>query len=748
MRFRVLFLILLFLFTSLINSSSAQQIQIKGKILDINTHRAIPHVNIYVKGSSIGTISNFSGRFNLEIKKPHSKMIIIFQHINYDKKELSINEIKSPFNFYLQPRVIPLPEIEVEAKGEKLEIAKDLPQMISIVKAKEFEVRGYVDAGDLLRNDHSVQVDEQLSGKKTISMRGGNPDDVVVLYNGVKMNSEFNNVFDFSMIDLEDIERFEIIKGSNTALYGSEAFSGVINIVPKTEQDYTIRFQQRIGTYDSGNWGLHLYRKLGKLYSSYRFRKGGAKRRFSNSTEDNQFLENLASHHTANLEYRFSELPGGIAQNTLGAMYVRSELDYNDYRDDEAVSNSNQIFNMHYKGDISKLTDLNLSFSQKFMDETQSLTGSFGWLDRDLKDESINIHTEKTFRMKKMELLLAYQFENGKLNFRDERSDFSYQNIELTSASLQRMRHGFASILKVHAPSGSEYLKDIDFDISFRQDRVEDKILDADEDNFESTIDIEGGNKWTESMVKFATNFSSYYQNFTFDVFMNIGTNVKFPTLSQLISSQLMLETNSFQFNLEPEKNKSVEIGMTVKRDLRYHPTIYGWQISGSFIRNQYDNKFRPYYIIGLPITFYDNVVDAKISGFESKGSVFLLRKKVTLELGLSHYNISEKAAFPFKYDMKHIFNLIIDHAGYSFLFHWFREGEQTGWVRQLDGQFSEVILPDFTNIDIHLSKNFQIGKLKLFGNISFRNLLNDDFELEGLALRDRRYYLTVGAQY
>ena len=429
-------------------------------------------------------------------------------------------------------------------------------------------------------------------------------------------------------------------------------------------------------------------------------------------------------------------------------MYIRSELNYDDYRDNESVANNNQVASLRYNGDISKLTNLNLSLSQRCTDETQSLTSSFGWLDRVLKDESINIHAEKTFNFKKMELLLAYQFENAKLNFRDERSDFSFQNIKMEAASLQRMRHGIVSILKIHAPSGSDILKDIDFDVSFRQDRVEDKIDDSGNENFESTIDIGEGNKWNESMVKFATQFSSYYQDVTFDVFMNIGSNVKFPTLSQLISSQLMLATNSIQTNLEPEKNRSVEIGLILKRDLRYQPTIYGWQITGNYISNHYDNKFRAYYVIGLPITFFDNVVDAKISGFETKGSVFFLRKKITVEFGLSHYNISEKAAFPFKYDMKQIFNLMIDHAGYSFLFHWFREGEQTGWVRQLNGQFSEVILPDYTNIDIHLSKTFQLGKFKMFGNISIRNLLDDDLELEGLALRDRRYYLTVGAQY
>ena len=85
MMTKVFSLIIFFFLPLILNSLSAQQIQINGKISDINTHRAIPHVNIYVKGSSIGTISDFSGRFNLDILKPHSKMIIIFQQLSLPK---------------------------------------------------------------------------------------------------------------------------------------------------------------------------------------------------------------------------------------------------------------------------------------------------------------------------------------------------------------------------------------------------------------------------------------------------------------------------------------------------------------------------------------------------------------------------------------------------------------------------------------------------------------------------------------
>jgi outer membrane cobalamin receptor len=747
MRFVKIAVTLIFLLI-IIQLSFAQQLTMSGKILDINTHRAIPHVNIFIKGTQIGTISDISGKFSLTISKPNEGMMLVLQHINYDVSEIALGKVELSQTFYLQPRVIPLPEVAIEAKGEKLEIDKDLPQTISMIRASDFQIRGYVDAGDLLRIDHSVQVEEDISGKKTISIRGGNPDDVVVLYNGVKMNSQFDNIFDMSLVDLEDIQRFEVIKGSNTALYGSEAFSGVINIVPRVQQDYKIRFQQRVGTYDSGNFGLHLYQNFKNLHGSYQNRQGAAKRRFEDAEDLEGYLTNASSHHTGHLEYHFSELPGGIPGNSLGVMYVQSDLSYEkeSMDDSESLDNLNKLLGLRYSGDIYKLRHLNLSVSQRWLEESLVLSSMYGLVDRSIEEESINLHAEKTFFFKSWDLLFAYQFENAKLDFYDNRGEYNLQDDNRNAAAIDRNKHGLVSILKIHAPSGSDILQKVDFDVSFRHDRVQDTF-----DNLVlsgASGELIEGNEWQNTMLKFAANFSGHHKSYAFDFYTNIGSNFKFPSLSQLMSSRGTSNYQGIRPNLEPEKNQSVELGAILKRDLREHPVIYGWQISGNYMKNNYDNKFRPYYLVGIPFAYYDNVPDANISGFETKTSVFLLRKKFTVEFGLSSYNISDKSAFPFKYDMKQTINFMIDHAGYAFQFHWFKEGEQVGWIRQFTGQFVQVILPEFSNIDLHLSKTFSIGRLKLFGNISARNILSDEIVLEGLALRDRRYYVTGGIQY
>ncbi|MDQ7052929.1 MAG: TonB-dependent receptor [candidate division KSB1 bacterium] len=167
------------------------------------------------------------------------------------------------------------------------------------------------------------------------------------------------------------------------------------------------------------------------------------------------------------------------------------------------------------------------------------------------------------------------------------------------------------------------------------------------------------------------------------------------------------------------------------------------------YFQNHYDNKFRMYATANVPVLFYDNVPDARISGFELKPTLYFYRKKVSIDFGLSRYFISEKAAFPFKSEVKRTFNFTLDHAGYSLQVLWFYEGEQVGWFFTSDSGMAQVVLPEYSNIDVHLSKMFDISRMKFFINISGRNLLiGREFVLQGLALRDRRFYITLGAQY
>ncbi len=749
MRMIKFLLVILILITN--QNIKGAELILTGKVRDINTHNEIPGVNIFIKNTSTGTASDFAGRFTLKIARADLQLFITFQHIGYYAKDIRLDSLKTMRNIYLQPRVIPFKGLEIEAAGTNLEIKKDLPQAITLMGAENFEIRGFVDAGDFLRSEHSVQVDEAVSGKKTLAIRGGNPDEVMVLYNGIKMNSVYDNIFDLSLVELEDIERLEIIKGSNTTLFGAGAFAGVVNIVPKMKQDYHVRFQQRVGTYRSGNWGINFYQPINRLHASYSYKNGATRRIFAESDAEDDFMVNRSAHHSASLIYDFSDNTTQSSKNTLAAMFIKSDLNYENERDQETIDQLNQIASLKYEGDIFWLKNLNLSGAVRQLDEDQAL--AVNPLKHALKEnrkilnDSYFINAEKIISLKLMHLLLGYQFEDAKLKFRDDYIKTSWKN-----AQLNRQQHGFVAITKLHAPSGSPIIPFFDLDVSLRHDRVHDEKNNRPFDNtsgFSSGItELSEKKDWNTTSVKFSANLNGSHEDLSFNSYLNYGKNIKFPTLLQQISQPYASSQLTAQPDLNPEKNSSMEFGIELTRNIKGNPTFSGWMLSGNYFKNYYENKFRMFYFPGTPVAYYDNVKDAQIGGLEVKGSIFSLQKKVTVDLGLSKYAISEPAAFPFKSDFKFTSDLKIDHAGYAFQLHFFNESEQTAWVRRSLEDFDEVTLPGYSDIDVHLTKTFEIYKFKLMLNASVRNLLNDEVELVGLALRDRRYYLTMGIQY
>ncbi len=714
--------------------ASLAQTEIKAVVKDANSYRELGDVNVYIKGEKIGTVTDAGGHFSLKIPSHFTENEIVFRHISYKTLQVSVDALKSLKEVFLEPRIIQLPGLEVVGKGEtyKLRIKQDIPLNVALVEAKSFDIRGYIDAGDVLKTEQSIQVDEDLSGKKTISLRGGNPDDVTVLYNGIRINNPYDNIFDFSAIDLENLERFEIIKGSNTALYGPDAFSGVINIVPQFESNHFLRAQYRMGTYDANNIGLHLYQNLKTLSATVSYKKSRSERFFEESLEADNNLVNEGDHLSANLMWYL----GAEKENRISMMFIQSDQRYNNFRDDENLADKNTVTAISYHGQKGWSKNFDLDYSIHNLDESQQFSLMQNQFDRELRNTSHQLRLNKQIAFKTVHLLAGYHFETSDLSLNDERNAFS--SVVLQDIGLQRKHHGAVAIAKLGGNTGSDFIQNFHIDFSTRYDRIHDNAKTG-------ASDLQ--NEWESTVTKFAVEVEGLRSDLAMRFFLNSGSNIKFPTLSQQISNPYRI-TSQEQQGLEPEKVSSFELGFDISRELYDVEHISGWTMTATYFKNYYNDKFRSYTSPGSPLVFYDNIETAELGGIEGKVRAFFFRKKVTAELGVSKYSIPEKGAFPFKSELKRVMNLTFEHAGYSMLVHHFYESEQTGYIRNYSGRLTEVTLEPFSNLDIHLTKAFNLWKSKLYVNFSARNVIKSkDTILEGLAIRDRRFYITLGGE-
>ena len=127
---------------------------------------------------------------------------------------------------------------------------------VTVIKAEDIKKMNVVLVPEVLRKvpDLSV-VQTGGDGRLTqVFLRGGDPKTTLVMIDGVKVNSIATGGYDFSKVPVEDIERIEIVKGSQSTIYGSEAMSGVINIITKKGEGGKPKF---VLSFEGGSFGTY-----------------------------------------------------------------------------------------------------------------------------------------------------------------------------------------------------------------------------------------------------------------------------------------------------------------------------------------------------------------------------------------------------------------------------------------------------------------------------------------------------------
>jgi vitamin B12 transporter len=114
----------------------------------------------------------------------------------------------------------------------------ETPVAATIVTKEDIERREARDILDVLREVPGLAVSRTGSPGKntTLFIRGGSSKQALVLWNGVEMNNAYFSGYDLGQLSAAGVEKVEIVRGPFSALYGSEAVSGVINVLTKPEK--------------------------------------------------------------------------------------------------------------------------------------------------------------------------------------------------------------------------------------------------------------------------------------------------------------------------------------------------------------------------------------------------------------------------------------------------------------------------------------------------------------------------------
>lgn len=124
----------------------------------------------------------------------------------------------------------------------------DVSESVEIVTREEIEEKQAATVDEALRGVSGVTVNRAASVDpwQWVRIRGANADQVLILVDGVEINNPYSGITPPQYIQTEGIERIEVLKGSHSALYGTAAIGGVINIITregkeKPETDISVK---------------------------------------------------------------------------------------------------------------------------------------------------------------------------------------------------------------------------------------------------------------------------------------------------------------------------------------------------------------------------------------------------------------------------------------------------------------------------------------------------------------------------
>jgi len=159
-------------------------------------------------------------------------------------------------------------------------LAPQLGSSVSTVSDQEIDDRGAQNVTDILRGIPGVALDDtgRRGGATGAFIRGGDSDYSLVMVDGIQLN-EFGGYFDFSPLPADGVERVEVTRGAESALFGSNAVTGVVNIVTtRGEGPPHFDFQAEGGNFTTRRFvagGSGLTRGLSWAYDLSRLDTGG-----------------------------------------------------------------------------------------------------------------------------------------------------------------------------------------------------------------------------------------------------------------------------------------------------------------------------------------------------------------------------------------------------------------------------------------------------------------------------------------
>ena len=235
------------------NNAPIEVATINGKVTDSETGESLIGVNVVIKGTLAGTVTDIDGSFQMSTAKT-PPFVLEVSYTGYVTQDVNVTDDTKFIEISLSPGVT-LGEVQIVGSRSYNRTSTDSPVAVDVIDIADIAATtGKAEINQMLQYAAPSFNATKQSGSDgadhidPASLRGMGPDQTLVLINGKRRHqSSLVNVFgtrgrgntgtDLNALPASAIKRIEILRDGASAQYGSDAIAGVINIVLKDKTD-------------------------------------------------------------------------------------------------------------------------------------------------------------------------------------------------------------------------------------------------------------------------------------------------------------------------------------------------------------------------------------------------------------------------------------------------------------------------------------------------------------------------------